>query len=80
MALARLTAVSDAAWAMATRAREKGNDKQEADALRLAKDTAKEIIDIVTNKQPFVDAVFDAAAAYDQDSGKHSATTNSNSS
>lgn len=28
---------------MAARAKEKGNDKLEADALRLAKDTAKEI-------------------------------------
>jgi hypothetical protein len=40
-ALVRLTAVSDAAWAMAARAREEGNDKLEVDSLRLAKDTAK---------------------------------------
>jgi hypothetical protein len=34
--IARLTAVSDSAWAMATRSKEKGSDKLEADALRLA--------------------------------------------
>jgi hypothetical protein len=33
----RLTAMSDAAWAMADRAREEGNDKLEVDALRIAK-------------------------------------------
>jgi hypothetical protein len=41
--------------------------KLEADALRLAKDTAKEIIDLVTNNKPLIDAAFEAAAAYDQD-------------
>ena len=69
-ALARLTAVSDAAWAMAARAIEKGNnnnDKLEVDALRLAKDTAIDIADIVTNNQSFVDVAFEAATAYDQD-------------
>jgi hypothetical protein len=59
--LARLTALSDAAWAMAARAREKGNDKLEADALRLAKDTAKEITDIVTDNKPLIDAAYEAA-------------------
>ena len=59
-ALARLTAVSDAAWTMAARAREKGNDKLEADALRLAKDTAREIKDIVTNNKPLIDAAYEA--------------------
>ncbi len=38
--LARLNAVSDAAWSMAARAKDKGNnDKAEADALRLAKNS-----------------------------------------
>ena len=65
-ALARLTAVWDAAWAMAARAREEGNDKLEGDALRLAKDTVKEITDIVTNNEPLIDAAYEAA--YKQDS------------
>jgi hypothetical protein len=60
-ALAKLTAVSDAAWAMAARAREEGDDKLEADALRLAKDTVKVIIDIVTDNKPLIDAAYDAA-------------------
>jgi hypothetical protein len=64
-ALARLTAVSDAAWTMAARAREKGNDKLEADALRLAKDTAREIKDIVTDNKPLIDAAWEVA--YNQD-------------
>jgi len=64
-ALARLTAVSDTAWAMAASAREKGNDKLEADALRLAKDTVKEITDIVTDNKPLIDAAYDTA--YKQD-------------
>lgn len=67
--LALLNAVSDAAWAMYAKGREKGNnDKLEVDALRLAKDTAIEIIDIVTNNHSFVDAAFEAAAAHDQES------------
>jgi hypothetical protein len=66
--LALLNAVSDAAWAMYAKGREKGNnDKLEVDALRLAKDTAIEIIDIVTNNHSFVDAAFEAAA-HDQES------------
>lgn len=55
---------------MAARAKEKSNnnDKLEADALRLAKDAAIGIIDLITNNQSFVDAAFEAAAAeYDQD-------------
>jgi hypothetical protein len=59
-ALARLTAVSDAAWAMAARAKEKDDDKLEVVALRLAKDTAIEIIDLITNNHSFVDAAFEA--------------------
>jgi hypothetical protein len=66
-ALARLNAVSDAAWAMYAKAIENGNDKLEVVALRLAKDTAKEIIDLVTNNQSFIDAAFEVADAYDQD-------------
>jgi hypothetical protein len=67
--LALLNAASDAAWAMYAKGREKGNnDKLEVDALRLAKDTAIEIIDIVTNNHSFVDAAFEAAAAHDQES------------
>lgn len=60
-AIARLTVVSDAAWATAARAREKGNDKLEADALKLAKDTVKEITDIVTNNKPLIDAAYETA-------------------
>jgi len=60
-ALARLTAISDTAWAMAASAREKGNDKLEADALRLAKDTVKEITDIITDNKPLIDAAWEAA-------------------
>jgi hypothetical protein len=58
--IARLTAVSDSAWAMAARAKEKGNDKLEADALRLAKDAAKEIIDFVTNNKCLIGSAFEA--------------------
>jgi FixJ family two-component response regulator len=64
-AIARLTAVSDAAWAMAARARKEGNDKLEADVLRLANDTVKEITDIVNDNKPLIDAAYDAA--YKQD-------------
>lgn len=64
----RLTAAFDAAWAMAARAREKGNnDKLEVDALRLAKDTVKEITDIVTDNKPFIDAANDAAYKRDNE-------------
>jgi hypothetical protein len=61
-ALARLTAVSDEAWTMAPRPREKGNDKlAEANALRLAKDTPREIKDIVTDNKPLIDALCEVA-------------------
>jgi hypothetical protein len=52
---------------MYARAKEKGNnnDKLEVDALRLAKDTAIEIIDMITNNQSFVDAAWEVA--YNQD-------------
>ena len=47
---------------MAARAKEKdNNDKLDADALRIAKDTIKEIIDIVTDKKPLIDAAWEAA-------------------
>jgi hypothetical protein len=65
-ALARLTAVSDAAWAMAAKAREKDNDKVEADALRLAKDTVKEITDIVTDNKPLIDAAYEAVEQFEE--------------
>ena len=61
----RLTAVSDAAWAMVARAREEESDKLKPDALRLAKDTVKEITDIVTDNKPLIDAAYEAA--YKQD-------------
>jgi hypothetical protein len=66
-ALARLIAVSDTAWAMAARAREKGNDKLEADAVLLAKDTVKKITDIVTDNKPLIDAAYEAAYKQDND-------------
>jgi hypothetical protein len=59
--IARLTAVSDSAWSMAARAKESKNDKLEADALRLAKDTAKDITEIVTNNKSLIDAAYDVA-------------------
>jgi hypothetical protein len=64
-ALARLTAVLDAAWAMVARAREEGN---ETDALRLAKNAVKETTDIVTHNQSLFDAAYEAA--YKQDDNK----------
>jgi hypothetical protein len=61
-ALATLTAVSDAAWTMPAGAREKANDKLiEADALRFAKDTARETKDIVTDNKPLIDALWEVA-------------------
>jgi hypothetical protein len=75
-ALARLTAVSDATWTMAARARENGNDKLEADALRLAKDTARDIKDIVTNNKPLIDAAWEVA--YKQDGNDELGQTNKN--
>jgi hypothetical protein len=69
-ALARLNAVSNAAWAMYARAIEKGDDKLEVVALRLAKDIAIEIVNLLTDNHSFVDAAFEVAAAYDQDGQK----------
>jgi hypothetical protein len=65
--IVRLTAVSDSAWAMAARAKEKGSDKLEADALRLAKDTAMEIIDFVTNNKCLIESAFDAVDEDDEE-------------
>jgi hypothetical protein len=65
--IARLTAVSDSAWAMAARAKEKGSDKLEADALRLAKDTAKEIIEFVTTNKYLVESAFEAVDQDDEE-------------
>jgi Helix-turn-helix domain of resolvase len=59
--IARLTAVSDSAWAMAARAKENKHDKLEADALRLAKDAAKDITEIVTDNKSLIDAAYDVA-------------------
>ena len=65
--IARLNAISDSAWAMAARAKEKGSDKLEADALRLAKDTAKEIIDFVTNNKCLINSAFEAVDQDDEE-------------
>jgi hypothetical protein len=55
------------AWEMPARARENGNDKLEADALRLAKDTAREIKDIATDNKPLIDAAWEVAYNNNQD-------------
>jgi hypothetical protein len=59
--IARLTAVSDSAWALAARAKENKNEKLETDALRLAKESAKDITEIVTNNKSLIDAAYDVA-------------------
>jgi hypothetical protein len=46
---------------LAARAKESKNDRLEADALRLAKDTAKDITEIVTNNKSLIDAAYDAS-------------------
>jgi hypothetical protein len=71
--IARLTAVSDSAWTMAVRAKEKGSDRLEVDALRLAKDTAKEIIEFVTNNKCLINSAFEAV---DQDDEEQRRQTN----
>jgi hypothetical protein len=58
--LARLNAVNNAAWDMAERAKEKGQGKLEVDSLRLAKDTAKDITEIVTNNRSLIDTAYEA--------------------
>jgi hypothetical protein len=52
---------------MAARAREEGNDKLEADALRLAKDTVKQIRDIVTDNKPLIGAAYEVAYNHDDE-------------
>jgi hypothetical protein len=55
-AIARLTAVSDEAWEMARQAKENNNHKLRTEALRLAKDAANDISDIVTNNESLIDS------------------------
>jgi hypothetical protein len=52
---------------MAARAKEKASDKLEADALRLAKDTAKEIIEFVTTNKYLVESAFEAVDQDDEE-------------
>ena len=54
--IARLTAVSDDAWEMARQAKENNNHKLRTEALRLAKDAANDINDIVTNNKSLIDS------------------------
>ncbi len=55
-AIARLTSVSDEAWEMARQAKENNNHKLRTEALRLAKDAANDISDIVTNNGSLIDS------------------------
>jgi predicted transcriptional regulator len=55
-AIARLTAVSDEAWEMARKAKEDVEPKLRTEALRLAKDAANDITDIVTNNKSLIDS------------------------
>jgi hypothetical protein len=55
-AIARLTAVSDEAWEMARKAKEDDEPKLRTEALRLAKDAANDITDIVTNNKSLIDS------------------------
>ncbi len=54
--IARLTAVSDEAWEMARQAKDNNNHKLRTEALRLAKDAANDISDIVTNNESLIDS------------------------
>jgi hypothetical protein len=54
--IARLTAVSDEAWEMARQAKENNNHKLRTEALRLAKDAANDISDIITNNESLIDS------------------------
>jgi hypothetical protein len=58
-ALARLNAVSDTAWELVESAKEKGNLKSQTDALRLCKDTARDITEIVTNNRSLIDTAYE---------------------
>jgi prephenate dehydrogenase len=58
-AIARLTAVSDESWSMAEEAKKTEdlrNSKFRQDSLRLAKDAANDIVNIVTNNESLIDA------------------------
>jgi hypothetical protein len=59
--LARLEAVNDAAWLLVEAAQEKGQGKLAVDALRLAKDTAKDITEIVTNNKSLIDTAYEVS-------------------
>ncbi len=58
-ALARLNAVSDYAWKLVRQAEKDKNDKLYTEALRLAKDVANDITDIVTNNRSLIDAAYE---------------------
>ena len=49
--VARLNAVSDEAWRVVERPDRKGDDKVKLRALKMARDTALNIVDIVTNNK-----------------------------
>jgi Homeodomain-like domain len=58
-AVARLTAVSDDAWSMAEEAKQKEDmrmSKFRQDSLRLAKEAANDIVNIVTNNESLIDS------------------------
>lgn len=59
--MARLNAVNNAAWSRVERANENGTGKLEVDALCLAKYTAKDITEIVTNNKSLIDSAYDVA-------------------
>jgi len=57
-AVARLTAVSDESWSMAEEAKKDKdlkNSKFRQDSLRLAKDSANDIVQLVTNNESLID-------------------------
>jgi Homeodomain-like domain-containing protein len=58
--VARLTAINDTAWSLARKAREDHNAKIEIEALRLAREVAKDITEIATNNKSLIDAAWDA--------------------
>jgi predicted transcriptional regulator len=55
-AIARLTAVSDEAWEMSRQAKKDKEPKLRTEALRLAKDSALDINNIVTNNKSLIDS------------------------
>jgi hypothetical protein len=56
--LARLNAVSDEAWRMVERADKAGDYKAELRALHLAKETALQIVNAITNNKTLIDNAF----------------------